>query len=45
MLVVGDRRALRSALDDGTLGGPLGAALSTVLADLQSQLPLAGSSA
>ena len=39
------RRPARAALalDDGTLAGPLGAALSTVLAKLQAQLPLAGS--
>jgi hypothetical protein len=40
-----DRRSLRTALDNGSIGGPLGAALSTVLAELQSQLPLAGSNA
>lgn len=40
--IFADRRALRSALDDGTVGGALGEALSSVLADLQSQL-LAGS--
>src|SRR3954451_2570278 len=34
VLIVADRRALRTALDDGTLAGPLGAALSTTLADL-----------
>ena len=38
VLIVADRRALRSALDDGTVGGALGAALSTVLADLQRDL-------
>ncbi|HEU5083404.1 MAG TPA: hypothetical protein VFU14_08700 [Acidimicrobiales bacterium] len=40
--IFADRRALRSALDDGTVGGALGEALSSVLAELQSQL-LAGS--
>jgi len=43
VVIFADRRALRSALDDGTLGGALGPALSPVLADLQRQLPLAGS--
>jgi hypothetical protein len=43
VVVFADRRALRAALDDGTMAGTLGAALSTVLAELQSQLPLAGS--
>lgn len=43
--IFADRRALRAALDAGTLAGPLGAALSDVLAELQSQLPLAGSAA
>ena len=43
VLIVGDRRALRSALADGTMAGPLGSTLSTVLEDLQRQLPLAGS--
>jgi len=37
-IVFADRRALRAALDGGTIAGTLGAALSTVLADLQSQL-------
>ena len=41
VVIFADRRALRSALDDGTLAGTLGAALSTVLAELQSQLSLA----
>ena len=40
VLLFADRRALRSAVDDGTLAGALGAALSTVLAELQSQLAL-----
>jgi hypothetical protein len=43
VVLFADRRALRSALDDGTVGGALGGALSTVLADLQSQLSLARS--
>lgn len=43
VMIFADRRALRSALDDGAMAGTLGAALSTVLAELQSQLPLAGS--
>jgi hypothetical protein len=43
VLVFGDRRALRTALDDGTLSGALGAALAPVLEDLQRQLPLAAS--
>ena len=43
VLIFADRRALRSALDDGTFAGTLGGALSTVLADLEGQLPLAGS--
>jgi hypothetical protein len=43
--IFADRRALRTALDTGTLAGPLGAALSDVLTELQAQLPLAGSPA
>lgn len=43
VVVVADRRRLRSALDDATLAGPLGGALSTALADLQGQLATAGS--
>jgi hypothetical protein len=42
VLIVADRRALRSALDGGTVTGALGAALVTVLADLQSDLASAG---
>jgi hypothetical protein len=38
VLIVADRRALRSALDAGTVGDPLGSALSTVLRDLQDQI-------
>jgi hypothetical protein len=41
VLIFADRRALRSALDEGTLAGTLGAALSTVLTELQGQLSLA----
>lgn len=43
VLIVADRRALRSALADDTMAGPLGAALSTTLDDLERQLPVAGS--
>ena len=43
VVIFADRRALRSALDDGGLAGTLGGALSTVLADLQGQITLAGS--
>jgi hypothetical protein len=43
VVLFADRRALRSALDESTLPGALGAALSTTLADLQSQLPIARS--
>jgi hypothetical protein len=43
VVIFADRRALRAALDAGSLGGPLGAALSTTLADLQSQLSLSRS--
>jgi hypothetical protein len=42
VIIFADRRELRSALDDGSVAGALGAALSPVLADLQRQLPLAG---
>src|SRR3954470_18945529 len=38
VVIFADRRALRSALDEGTLAGALGGALSTVLTDLQGQL-------
>src|SRR5687767_9111943 len=38
VVIFADRRALRAALDDGTLAGPLGGALSPVLTDLQRQL-------
>jgi hypothetical protein len=43
VLIFADRRALRSALDESTLAGTLGAALSTVLTELQGQLSLARS--
>ena len=43
VLLFADRRALRSALDVGTLAGTLGTALSAVLAKLQGELPIAGS--
>ena len=42
VVLVADRRALRTALDDGTLGGSLGDALSTVLDGLQGQLAPVG---
>jgi hypothetical protein len=45
VLIFGDRRELRAALDDGRMSGVLGAALSTALEDLQRQLPLADSAA
>jgi hypothetical protein len=38
VVIVADRRALRAALDAGTMPGHLGRALSPVLEDLQSQL-------
>ncbi|MBV9951016.1 MAG: hypothetical protein JO291_03630, partial [Acidimicrobiia bacterium] len=44
VLIVGDRRALRASLDDGSLAGPVGGALSPVLADLQGQLALPSAS-
>jgi hypothetical protein len=43
VLIFADRRALRSALDEGTVAGPLGDALSTAVTELQSQLSLARS--
>ena len=43
VVLFADRRALRSALDVGTLAGTLGTALSAVLEKLQGELPLAGS--
>jgi hypothetical protein len=42
VVIFADRRALSAALDGGTMAGRLSAALVTVLAELQSQLPLAG---
>lgn len=39
VVIFADRRALRSALDDGAVSGALGEALSTVLTDLEGQLP------
>ncbi len=45
VLIFTDRRALKSALDAGTLAGALGAALVEVLSDLQGSLALAGSDA
>jgi hypothetical protein len=38
VLIVADRRALGAALDEGTLSGALGAALSTVLPALLGEL-------
>jgi len=38
VVIFADRRALRAALDEGTLAGTLGAALSTALTELQRQL-------
>jgi hypothetical protein len=43
VVIFADRRALRSALDDGRMSGALGAALSPALEDLQRQLLLADS--
>jgi hypothetical protein len=43
VVIFADRRALRSALNEGTLAGTFGAALSTALTELQSQLSLARS--
>jgi len=43
VVIFADRRALRTALDEGTMAGALGGALSTVLVELHSQLSLAGS--
>ncbi len=40
VVIFADRRALRSALDGGAIAGTLGAGLSSVLAELQSQLRL-----
>jgi hypothetical protein len=38
VLIFADRRALRAALDDGAMAGSLGAALASVLTELQNQL-------
>lgn len=38
VVIVGDRRALRAAIDDGRVAGALGGALAPVLADLEGQL-------
>jgi len=38
VVIFADRRALRVALDDGTIEGPVSGALSSVLADLEHQL-------
>ena len=43
VLIVADRRALSSALSDGTIAGDLGAALSRVLPQLVDDLPSAAS--
>jgi hypothetical protein len=43
VVIFADRRALRTALDDHTLAGSLGAALSTTLPELQAQLSLTAS--
>lgn len=43
VVLFGDRRALRSAFTEGTMAGALGAALSPVLDELQSQLAVTGS--
>ena len=43
VVIVADRRALRSALEEGTLNGALGRALSTVLPELENQLVVARS--
>ena len=43
VVIFADRRAVRSAVDGGSLAGAFGDALASVLTDLESQLPLAGS--
>ena len=43
VVIFADRRALQSAVDDGTMAGTLGGAMSTVLTELYNQLSLAGS--
>jgi hypothetical protein len=44
VVIFADRRALRVALDDGAIEGPLSRALSSVLADLERQLALRAAS-
>ena len=44
VVIFADRRALRVALDDGGIEGPLSGALSSVLADLERQLALGAAS-
>ena len=44
VLIFADRRALRVALDNGGIEGPLSGALSSVLADLEHQLSLRAAS-
>jgi hypothetical protein len=44
VVIFADRRALRAALDLGSVAGPLATSLSTVLAELQDQLTPAGAS-
>jgi hypothetical protein len=44
VVIFADRRALRVALDDGGIEGPLSGALSSVLADLERQLALRAAS-
>jgi hypothetical protein len=44
VIIFADRRALRVALDDGRIEGPLSGALSSVLADLERQLALRAAS-
>ena len=45
VVLFADRRALRAALDTGTVAGPLGEHLATVLNDLQGRLAGAGTGA
>lgn len=44
VVIFADRRALRTALDERAMQGPLSDALSPVLEDLQSQLTLPSAS-
>jgi hypothetical protein len=44
VVIVADRTALRAALEAGAIAGSFGAALSPVVADLQSQLGLRAAS-